>query len=61
MIRKEKEEKMIFAGIDIGSISTETVILGRDHKILAYNIFRTGFNSKLAAEKSLEAALKRAN
>ncbi|UCB57647.1 MAG: 2-hydroxyglutaryl-CoA dehydratase [Candidatus Omnitrophota bacterium] len=48
---------MITAGIDIGSISTETVILNGDKRILASNILRTGPNSLKVAKKSLEAAL----
>ncbi len=48
-------------GIDIGSVSTEVVLLegtnGRsDTKISSYIIAPTGANSKTAAEKTLEAA-----
>jgi predicted CoA-substrate-specific enzyme activase len=48
---------MIVAGIDIGSITTETVIL-QDDQILAFSILPTGANNRMAAERSLAAALK---
>ena len=47
---------MIVAGIDIGSISAETVIL-KINRILAFNILPTGANSKTAGEKSFNEAL----
>jgi len=52
---------MIFAGIDIGSVSSETVIIDKNKKILSYDVVRTGSNSKKAAEKSIQAALNKAN
>jgi len=51
---------MIVAGTDIGSITTETVILEKD-RILASTILPTGANSRKAAERSLAAALEQAN
>jgi predicted CoA-substrate-specific enzyme activase len=51
---------MIVAGIDIGSITTETVIL-RDRDILASVIMPTGANSRNAAERSLSSALEKAS
>ena len=48
---------MIFAGIDIGSISTETVIL-QDNQILSSSILPTGAKSRMAAERSLASALE---
>ncbi|MFH0926854.1 MAG: acyl-CoA dehydratase activase [bacterium] len=50
---------MITAGIDIGSVSTETLILNED-KIIAYDIMPTGPSSKETAEQSLSAALSKA-
>jgi predicted CoA-substrate-specific enzyme activase len=50
---------MIVAGIDIGSITAETVILQED-RILAYSILPTGANSRSAAERSLAVALREA-
>ncbi len=47
---------MIVAGIDIGSISTETVIV-RDQQMLSFSILPTGANSIQAAELSLTRAL----
>jgi predicted CoA-substrate-specific enzyme activase len=51
---------MIVAGMDIGSITTETVIL-QDRSILASVILPTGANSRNAAERSLSAALEKAS
>ena len=51
---------MIVAGMDIGSISTETVIL-QDSKILSTSIIPTGAKSRMAAERSLAWALKQIN
>jgi predicted CoA-substrate-specific enzyme activase len=50
---------MIVAGIDIGSITAETVIL-KDDRILGYSILPTGANSRTAAERSLAVALEQA-
>jgi len=43
-------------GIDIGSTSSEALILGGD-EILAWSIVDTGYNSRLAAAQALDAAL----
>jgi predicted CoA-substrate-specific enzyme activase len=51
---------MITAGIDIGSVSTEVVVLDGEKKILAGIVQRTGVNGLLAAEKALQAALDEA-
>jgi predicted CoA-substrate-specific enzyme activase len=51
---------MIVAGMDIGSITTETVIL-RDRSILTSVIMPTGANSRNAAERCLSAALEKAS
>ena len=50
---------MIFAGLDIGSITTESVIL-KENQILSSVIIPTGANSRRAAERSLAAALEQA-
>jgi len=52
---------MYTCGIDIGSVSTEVVIIknnsGEDNgKVVSYIISPTGANSKVAAEKALEEA-----
>ena len=49
-----------FAGIDVGSLSTDCVIINDKEDILSYSITETGANSTEAAEKSLEEALSRA-
>ncbi len=50
---------MIVGGLDIGSITTETVILD-GVGVLASVIVPTGANSRKAAERSLDTALKQA-
>ena len=50
----------LFAGIDVGSLSTDCVIINEEDEILSYSITETGANSTEAAEKSLEEALARA-
>ena len=53
---------MYTCGIDIGSVSTEVVILDRkDNKIASYVITSTGSNSKEAAKKALDNACKKDN
>lgn len=56
---------MYTCGIDIGSVSTEALILDSTNKdkskILSYVIIPTGSNSKDAAIKSLEAVCNKAN
>jgi predicted CoA-substrate-specific enzyme activase len=49
-----------FAGIDVGSLSTEAVIIGEDDQILGFSIIQTGANSTEAAELALSEALSRA-
>lgn len=51
---------MVVAGIDVGSITAEAVILdGGD--ILSFVIMPTGANSRIAADKVLNEALKKAD
>ena len=51
---------MIVAGIDIGSLSAEAVIMNDAGKILAFSILPTGANSESAAEKAYVEALEHA-
>jgi predicted CoA-substrate-specific enzyme activase len=51
---------MYYAGIDVGSLSADTVILDTQRRIVAYDISPTGANSKLAGESSFRHALDRA-
>jgi predicted CoA-substrate-specific enzyme activase len=51
---------MIVAGMDIGSITAETVLLEKE-RILAAVILPTGANSRTAAERCLNVALERAH
>lgn len=51
---------MLFAGIDIGSLSAEAVLL-RDSTLVAYTILPTGADSRAAAERVLGEVLKKAD
>jgi predicted CoA-substrate-specific enzyme activase len=51
---------MITAGIDIGSLSTETVIFDKDKGVLGYAIVLTGGSSKKAIQLSLQQAIDNA-
>ncbi|MBN2032935.1 MAG: 2-hydroxyglutaryl-CoA dehydratase [Deltaproteobacteria bacterium] len=48
-----------FAGIDVGSLSTDAVILDEEGKIAGYSIVETGANSTSAAEAAFSEALVR--
>lgn len=50
---------MLVAGLDIGSNTTESVLL-HEGRVLSFSIFPTGANSRAAAERALAAALERA-
>ncbi len=50
---------MITAGIDIGSLSTDAVLL-RDGEVLAYSIVNTGAQARAAAERAFEEVLEKA-
>lgn len=50
----------IYAGIDIGSLSSEALLLGEDG-ILTYSIMITGANPQRAAQRCLEEALTKAS
>ncbi len=49
-----------FAGIDVGSLTTEVVILDKDERMLSYGIGATGANVAEAVEHTLDQALSRA-
>jgi len=48
---------MYVVGVDVGSLSTDTVILDDKRNIVTYNVLFTGASSKKAARRSYEAAL----
>ncbi len=48
------------AGIDVGSLSTDGVILDPEGRVVAQSIVRTGASSTRAAEEALKAALAHA-
>ncbi|MBU0515196.1 MAG: 2-hydroxyglutaryl-CoA dehydratase [Proteobacteria bacterium] len=49
-----------FAGIDVGSLSTDVVIIDEGPRVVGYSIVTTGAKSTTAADKALAAALDRA-
>jgi len=51
---------MPVAGIDVGSLTAEVVLFDQG-KVLHYVIMPTGSNSKIAAEKAMEKALREEN
>ncbi len=52
-----KDARYITVGIDVGSVSSQAVIMG-DGKMFAYGNTRTGFNSPDSARKALNFALE---
>lgn len=50
------DHDVISLGIDVGSTSTQTVIMG-DKEVVAYSSIRTGSRTSASARKSLEAIL----
>ncbi len=46
-----------FAGVDVGSLSTEAMILDTTDEPVSYSIIQTGANSIDAASESFEKAL----
>jgi predicted CoA-substrate-specific enzyme activase len=55
-----KVHYMIVAGIDVGAISTKTVILN-DSQFVGWNIMDTGLYPRQAAVNSLQLSMKQAN
>ncbi|MFQ5957401.1 MAG: acyl-CoA dehydratase activase [Candidatus Brocadiales bacterium] len=51
---------MITAGIDIGSVSTEVVVLGENNEILGYTVFDSQVDIEKTARETLDAALEKA-
>ncbi|HIE52243.1 MAG TPA: 2-hydroxyglutaryl-CoA dehydratase [Armatimonadetes bacterium] len=51
---------MITAGVDVGALSTEVVIMGDGGRLLASSILPTGANSERAAERAMREALTQA-
>ena len=50
---------MYYVGIDIGSLSTETVILDEARRVVSYDISATGANSRISGAQSYTRALER--
>jgi (R)-2-hydroxyacyl-CoA dehydratese activating ATPase len=48
---------MLVAGVDIGSITTEALLLDKDKGIVGYTILQTGADSKKTAEMALDKVL----
>jgi predicted CoA-substrate-specific enzyme activase len=51
---------MYVVGVDVGALSTDTVILDGERNIVTYNVLFTGASSKRAALRSFEEALRTA-
>lgn len=51
---------MITIGLDVGSLSTKAVVLGREDRILSYDIELTSGDSRKVADEVFEKALKKA-
>jgi len=49
---------MVTAGVDVGSLSVETVLYDRDRGVLSHSIDLVGGNSRAAAHRSFETALE---
>ena len=49
-----------FAGVDVGSLSTEVVIIGGDKSIVSYSIESTGYSPVAASEQAMRTALDKA-
>jgi predicted CoA-substrate-specific enzyme activase len=47
----------MFAGIDIGSVSTKAVLIDKEGKILAFSLTATGYDRQQSGEKTLKMAL----
>lgn len=45
------------AGVDVGSVSTDVVILNQDKEIVSYRVVYSGANSQRAAEEAFQEAL----
>jgi bzd-type benzoyl-CoA reductase Q subunit len=54
---KWQDAKIITAGVDVGSVSTQSVIMC-DGKLYAYSNMRTGSDSPQSAEKAMDWALE---
>jgi predicted CoA-substrate-specific enzyme activase len=52
---------MIYAGVDVGSLSTDAVLIDDEKIILAYSIVPTGVNTKKASEECLKQTLAQIN
>jgi len=50
---------VVVAGIDVGSLSAEAVLL-KDGRVVTFSIIPTGADSRKAAEKALTAAMESA-
>lgn len=51
---------MITAGIDIGSLSTKSVVMTRDGGVLGYDVVLTGGSNRAAADKTYDNVLAKA-
>ena len=54
------EKEVLYAGIDIGSLSTETVLIDKNGEVVAANVIATGASSIKASQESYQQALSEA-
>jgi bcr-type benzoyl-CoA reductase subunit C len=54
-------KKKYFVGIDVGSISSEVVIINQKKEIVSYAIAATGAHSDVAIQEALDRALRKSN
>lgn len=57
-IKTKNKNRMIIAGIDVGSLYTKALIMDSDQNTLSYKIIRSGFDYEEAARSSLSEALR---
>ncbi|MGQ9630143.1 MAG: acyl-CoA dehydratase activase [bacterium] len=55
-----RRKSTLVAGVDVGSLSADAVILNGSGEIVAYSVIPTGADSRAAAQRSMDEALRRA-
>jgi predicted CoA-substrate-specific enzyme activase len=60
MRNNEDEEGLkVFAGIDIGSVSTKAVLIDKEGKVLAFSLIATGYDRQKSGAEALKLALEK--
>jgi (R)-2-hydroxyacyl-CoA dehydratese activating ATPase len=50
-------QKIVFGGIDIGASATKVALVDVEHKLLAFDIRKTGINFENSAQEAMDSAL----